>query len=125
MCSTRCSTLQLLYSCCLYVTTPLHDINLHPTNADSHSLTVSCLLVQYGMIIKVCHLPFFGLSQNRSPRGSPLSRLLRSDISYKGLQQTTTPSYCTHCPVKTTLLFLLFTPVRPKAHPVEQHARWV
>lgn len=31
------------------------------------------------------YLPFFGLSQNRSPRRSPISRLLRLNMSYQDL----------------------------------------
>ena len=71
-------------SWCLHVATPLlHDTNFHPTNADNHSLTVLCLLFGFCSIFNP--LPFFGLSQNRSPRGSPASMLLWTDISYKGL----------------------------------------
>lgn len=92
MCSTRYSTLQLLYSCCLYMTSPLHDINCQLTNDDSNLFTLSCLLVQCCMkTTEAGRLPFFGLSQNRSPMGSLRSRLLWWAISCKGLSGSNKP----------------------------------
>lgn len=92
---------------CLYVATPLHDINFHPTNADNQSLTTSCFLFQYCIIINLgLSLTFLWAEPESISKGiSSVHAALIWHIIQRPqwLQQNATPSFCFPHPVQTTL----------------------
>lgn len=125
MCSTRYSTVQLLYSCCLYMTTPLHDIN--QCHDDSNSFTVSCLLVQYGMIVNL-RLPLTFPRAEPEPISNGIPSVQAALIWHimqrpQWLQINHNLVHSTHNQNDTAIPSI--TTVRLNTRTAEQHARWV